>query len=462
MIKFLNVYFPIRLFLLCVSELALIALVFLLATFVRFGGDARVALTYEGGVVRIAVVTGIFMLCMYYFDLYDTLVVSNRREVPARLLQVLGIGTVILAVIYYLYPEVRLARGIFLPGVLLVALLLPPWRRLYFRLIRSLRSANHAVIVGASSLAAALSHELRNRPVSGIDLVGYLDTSSNGAAMNGLPYLGGPEVVSELVRREGVSRVIVAMEDRRGNLPVEQLLGLKAKGTLIHDGAEIYEIITGKIPLDTLRPSWLVFSPAFRRSRLQKVCKRAISVIGSILALILTAPVMAVIAIAIKLDSDGPVIFRQQRVGEDGKIFTIYKFRTMLDSADAGVQSTPASEDDARFTFLGRWLRRTRLDELPQLCNILKGEMDFVGPRPFLPNMEQELARTIPFYSQRWSVKPGATGWAQVNRGYCATVKENAEKLSYDLFYIKNASLGLDLLILVQTVKILLWGRGSR
>ena len=156
------------------------------------------------------------------------------------------------------------------------------------------------------------------------------------------------------------------------------------------------------------------------------------------------------------------MIFRQQRVGEDGKIFTIYKFRTMLDSADAGGQATPASEDDARFTFLGRWLRRTRLDELPQLCNILKGEMDFVGPRPFLPNMEQELARTIPFYSQRWSVKPGATGWAQVNRGYCATVKDNAEKLSYDLFYIKNVSLGLDLLILVQTVKILLWGRGAR
>ncbi|HET6198776.1 MAG TPA: sugar transferase, partial [Candidatus Acidoferrales bacterium] len=176
----------------------------------------------------------------------------------------------------------------------------------------------------------------------------------------------------------------------------------------------------------------------------------------------ITAPIMALVAIAIRLDSPGPAIFKQERIGEGGKPFTLFKFRTMVDGADRDNNHRPAEKTDKRFTRVGKLLRRTRLDELPQLINIVRGDMYFVGPRPFVPNQEQECLEKIPYYRQRWAVKPGATGWAQINRGYCATIEDNKEKLAYDLFYIKNISVGLDLLIMFQTIKILLLSRGSR
>ncbi len=206
----------------------------------------------------------------------------------------------------------------------------------------------------------------------------------------------------------------------------------------------------------------MFFAPAIHVSRLLLLYKRAASIALSILALIVTAPLMALIALAIWLDSGGPILFRQQRVGKGGKLFTLYKFRSMYPAADGDGDFKPAQENDERFTGVGRWLRRYRLDELPQLYNILRGDMYFIGPRPFAQQEEEELAQQIPFYPQRWAVRPGATGWAQVRNGYCASLKDNAEKLSYDLFYIKNLSVGLDLLILFQTTKILLLGRGGR
>jgi lipopolysaccharide/colanic/teichoic acid biosynthesis glycosyltransferase len=192
------------------------------------------------------------------------------------------------------------------------------------------------------------------------------------------------------------------------------------------------------------------------------IYKRASSIIWSSISLTLAFPLMALIALAIRLDSPGPAIFRQKRIGLHGKIFTLFKFRTMKNGVDQDENYLPAEQTDSRFTRLGRLLRRTRMDELPQLFNILRGDMHFVGPRPFVPNQESECVEKIPYYRQRWAVKPGATGWAQVNCGYCVTIEDNQEKLGYDLFYIKNVSVGLDLLILFKTAKILLLGRGSR
>jgi lipopolysaccharide/colanic/teichoic acid biosynthesis glycosyltransferase len=203
----------------------------------------------------------------------------------------------------------------------------------------------------------------------------------------------------------------------------------------------------------------LLFSPGFQVSRLFLLYKRTFSLVFSAVALLLTFPLMLLQAVVIRLDSPGPSIFRQRRIGKDGKIFTLYKFRSMYEGVDG---DRPAAKDDARCTRVGRWLRASRLDELPQLWNIFRGDMHLVGPRPFVPEQEAKLADEIPFYSLRWSVRPGATGWAQVNRGYCSTLAENAEKLAYDLFYIKNLSVGLDLLVIFKTVKILLLGRGAR
>ena len=267
--------------------------------------------------------------------------------------------------------------------------------------------------------------------------------------------------LTEFARRTGIRRVVITAAERRGTLPLNELLELKANGVQILDGADYYESITGKLSLDSLRLGWLLFSPGFRVGGLLRLYKRAASIVLAVLALAILSPVLAIVALAIRLDSKGPIIFRQARIGEGGKIFMMYKFRTMHTECDNG-KHDPAAHSDSRVTRAGKWLRPPRLDELPQLVNILKGDMAFVGPRPFVPDQEDNYAACIPFYRQRWLIKPGATGWAQINRGYNATLEDNKEKLAYDLFYIKNISAGLDLFIMLSTAKILLLGRGGR
>jgi exopolysaccharide biosynthesis polyprenyl glycosylphosphotransferase len=308
-----------------------------------------------------------------------------------------------------------------------------------------------------------LISELRSRPELGIRVVQHLqelDGTPNCKPCEAQPF--GLAELEEIVRANRVERVMVALGDCRGKLPVAALLQLKSRGVRVEDAAEVYEATTGKFSVESMRLSSLLFSPGFSVSRPLLIYKRIFSFLVSLIGLIAAAPLMGLTVLVIRLDSTGPVIFKQKRVGKDGKIFTVFKFRTMTDGADRDENHLPAQNRDGRFTRVGRWLRRARLDELPQLFNILRCDMDLIGPRPFVPNQEQECVEKIPFYRQRWAVKPGLTGWAQINRGYCATVEDNAEKLAYDLFYIKNISPGLDILILFKTIKLLLLGRGSR
>lgn len=436
---------------------------FVAATVARLGtNDASLMLSYEQGFVKIFVVSGAFITCMYYFDLYDSSVLSNQREVLTRVIQVLGTVCILLAVLYYVYPPLQLGRGIFLIGFILVTMLLLAWRRLFLKLNALPQFAQRALILGDSPLALSLVSELQFRSELGVRVVGQMKSVENG---EGKTSLASEEELDDFVRSVESyrpDRIIVSMGDRRGKLPVEALLQLKSRGVMIQDGAEVYEAVTGKVPIESLRLSWLLFSPGIRISRSLLMYERIFSFVLSALGLALTLPLMALIALAIRLDSAGPAIFRQKRIGQNGKTFTLFKFRTMLDGSDKDENHRPAELTDSRFTRVGRFLRRSRIDELPQLFNILLGDMNFVGPRPFVHNQEQECVEKIPHYRQRWLVKPGATGWAQVNRGYCETIEDNVEKFAYDLFYIKNASFGLDLLILVKTMKILLLGRGSR
>lgn len=462
MIRFLNIYLPARTLLLGISEAVLVCLVFTLATVIRMGRDAELLLTDENGLLKIVVVAGIYLLCMYYLDLYDSRILNSRHEVLTRLLQVIGLGSVILALLYYGYPEAQLGRGIFLVGVILVIPVLMLWRELFLHLVSSTHLSEKTVIVGHGPLAKAVSEEVQKRPELGLDLIGWVDVSRNGFAMDGLPYIGELSALPELVRRHRVGRVVVAMEDRRGQLPMDDLLVLKSKGTIVQDATDVYESVTGKLPVASLRPAWLLFTPGFQRRRRIIWYKQCVSFMLSLISIIAGLPLFIIIAIAINLDSKGPVIFQQPRVGKDGKLFNLFKFRTMINGADANGKHKPATDGDERFTRVGRWLRRTRLDELPQLYNILRGDMHFVGPRPFVRDQEEECVGQIPFYRQRWAVKPGVTGWAQINRGYCATLEDNIDKAAYDLYYIKHMSVGLDLLIMFQTVKTVLLGRGSR
>jgi len=459
-IRLFNAYFPSRTLIMAASEAFLVVLAFTISCVFWMGSDADLFLNYEGGFFKISLITIVFTICMYYGDLYDSLVLTNRREVVIRLIQVSGIGCLLLAILYTAYPTTRLGAKNFTLGLLLLLLLVWFWRELFLWIFRSQYFLERAVLLGDGPLADKLAREILSRPDFGLQFVGYVSAANE--PQRTLPYLGSPEHLADIVTSRGIRHVVVAMSDRRGKLPTDELLAIKSQYAHVQDGAEIYEKLTGKLPIESLRLSWLLFSPGFHTSRGLSVCKVVFSVVLSLLLLSFAFPIMVLIALAIRLDSRGPVIFRQQRVGKGGSSFTLYKFRSMFDGADAGQNHVPAEVKDDRVTRVGRFLRRTRLDELPQLYNILRGDMHFVGPRPFVPDQELELRRAIPFYSQRWNVKPGATGWAQVNRAYCATVEDNAEKLAYDLFYIKNMSISLDLLILFKTVKILLLGRGGR
>ena len=464
MIRLLNAHFPTRTLFLGISEACLVVLAFVAASIARLGAtDAALMLSYEQGGAKIFVVSAVFIGCMYYFDLYDTSILSNRREVLTRLVQVLGVGCILLALVYYVYPPLELGRGIFVIGLSFVAVILLLWRRLFLALNSRPQFAERVLIFGDGSLAESLVAELGARPELGIRVVGQLKSLEDGNA--NLRLSSGEESGDQflnLIEPYSAQRIVIAMNERRGNLPVQDLLRLKSRGVSVQDGAEMYEAVTGKLPIESLRLSWLLFSPGLDVSRSLMIYKRASSIIWSTVGLILALPLMVLIALAIRLDSAGPAIFRQKRVGLRGEIFTLFKFRTMRNGVEQDENYLPAERMDSRFTRLGRLLRRTRMDELPQLFNILRGDMHFVGPRPFVPNQESECVEKIPYYRQRWAVKPGATGWAQVNRGYNVTMEDNQDKLGYDLFYIKNISVGLDLLIIFKTVKIVLLGRGAQ
>lgn len=442
-----------------VWEALVVTFGFITATILYLGlTDADLALNYERGFLKIGIIALVLLLCMYYFDLYDSLIVTNHREMITRLVQVLGATCVILSILYFAYPAIRPGRAIFVLGWGLVTVLIVADRELFLVLNSSPRLAERAVLLGGGPLAAELAEELEKRPEFGIKVVGFIGEADPDFHVR---HLGDSDRLEDLIRTHQVRRIIVSMRDRRGKLPVETLLQFKTRGIRVQDGAEFYESITGKLPVENLRVSWLLFSPGFRPPTALLIYKRMLSLVGSAVALVVALPLLMLIVLAIRLDSPGPAIFRQKRVGQGGKLFTLFKFRSMYDGSERKGLA-PAEHGDARITRVGKWLRRTRLDELPQLVNIFRGDIYFVGPRPFVPEQEAECERAIPFYRQRWAVKPGATGWAQVNRGYNATIDDNREKLAYDLFYIKNLSVGLDLLIMFKSAKILLLGRGGR
>jgi sugar transferase (PEP-CTERM system associated) len=464
MIRLLNVYFPGRILFLGISEACLIVSAFVAATIARLGTThGSLMLGYEQGAVKICVVSIVFIGCMYYFDLYNSVILSNLREVLSRMVQVLGVVCVLLALVYYAYPPLELGRGIFAIGLSFVAVSLVLWRKLFSAINTHDQFAQRVLILGDGQLAASLTAEVSARPELGLRVVGQLNGDESSTERQGISSTGKCDGrFLHLVESYKAECIVVAMDERRGNLPVRTLLELKSRGITIQDGAEMYEAVTGKLPIESLRLSWLLFSPGFQVSRPLILYKRVSSIVWSAIALILASPLMALIALAVRLDSRGPAIFRQKRVGQHGTIFTLFKFRTMIHGIEQGEDYRPAEKSDRRFTRLGKLLRRTRMDELPQLFNILRGDMHFVGPRPFVPNQEKECVESIPYYNQRWAIKPGATGWAQINRGYNLTLEDNKDKLAYDLFYIRNISIGLDLLILFTTIKILLLGRGSQ
>jgi sugar transferase (PEP-CTERM system associated) len=364
-----------------------------------------------------------------------------------------------------------LSPGTFQAGFIAVATLLWLWREL-FSLVNSVpRLAERAIIVGENALAESLIYECETRPELGLRIVGRglsADTLAAWMSCTGDASSCSPpdnefrEEFPRAIEHLGVDRIVIALGECRGKLPVGLLLTLKSRGVHVQDGAELYEKITGKIPIESIRMSSLLFSPGCCASRVFLMYKRAASVVVSVLGLVISLPVIPFVLLAIKLTSPGPIFYRQRRVGRNGVVFDCYKFRTMRANAEADRGPTWAGDDDPRITPVGRFLRRMRADEIPQLWNVLKGEMSLVGPRPERPEFVAALSREIPYYQLRHAVRPGISGWAQIRYKYGSSVEDAKEKLRYDLFYIKNMSAGLDLLILFDTVKVILWGRGVK
>ncbi len=463
MVRLFNTYFPKRIVLLAFSETLLVLLALFGVVVFYNGADGGALLGNSREVVQIAIIGFICMVCLYYQDLYNPKLTAEPRQALGRLARALGIACIVLALLYFLFPITELAGGLAVVGITLVGACLALSHRAFASLNQAGWLSMPTLVIGDGPLARHVIEAIQNRPALGLKLAGYIGNASSSLSRDAdIPCLGCVEDLAAVVQQHPVQRVIVAMEDRRAKLPVETLLDLKTAGVAIQEGAEFYEFTMGRIPVDNVRLSWLIFGPGFQVSKLRSFYKRLLSVILAGVGLVILLPLMLVIALAIWIDSPGPVIFRQIRIGMGGLPFTLYKFRTMYHLADQGKDPLPVQPNDHRVTRVGRWLRQFRFDEIPQLYNILLGHMSLVGPRPFVPNQELELAQQIPLYKQRWAIRPGATGWAQVQRGYCATVDDNVEKLAYDLFYIKNMSIGFDLLILFKTVKIVFAGIGGR
>jgi sugar transferase (PEP-CTERM system associated) len=316
------------------------------------------------------------------------------------------------------------------------------------------------LLVGSGSMAYSLVQEFKRQSDPGYELVGYVSCDEQRPADLPLPCLGASDQVAAIAQRHRANRVVIALDERRGKLPILELLNCRLSGLRVEDSELLYERITGKIAVQRLRPSHLVFSEGFTRGRVTFAVKRANDVLLALALACIAVPVAAIVAALIKLDSRGPIFFGQTRVGRDGRIFTIWKFRSMRTDAEKGGPQW-AAQNDSRVTRSGRFLRRTRIDELPQLWNVLRNEMSFVGPRPERPFFVDELRKQIPYYMERLLVKPGITGWAQINYQYGASVEDALTKLQYDLYYIKNFSIWLDLLVLVRTIKVIALRRGA-
>jgi exopolysaccharide biosynthesis polyprenyl glycosylphosphotransferase len=406
------------------------------------------------------------IVAFYYNDLYDLRVVRSFSLFASRLLQSFGVALILLALFYTIMPDAGMTEGAFVSGLLVAAGLLVPLRAVGYTVMRRRAFADRVLVLGAGRLARRIIHEIESRPNFRYAVVGVVDDGS-GTEPGDLPYpvLGPLERLDKIVEDVKPDRLIVALTERRGRMPMAQLLECASRGIVVEDGLRTYEYFTGKLPIESLTPSFLIFSGAFRKSRMQLALRRTTSLIAASVGLLLTAPVMAVLALAIKLDSRGPVFFIDERAGRNGRPFRLFKFRTMHPLPPG--QTVPAAavwdrDDISRVTRVGRVMRRVRLDELPQFWNVLKGDMDLVGPRPEILANVQAMADQIPYYMLRQSVRPGITGWAQTRFGYSVSLEQVTEKMRYDLFYIQQMSLWLDLRILVDTVKIVLFGRGAK
>lgn len=458
MVRLFNVYYPARTVALIMGEAVIVCASFIAAALIRLGPDASLVLDYEGGIYKVLAIAAVVLLCFYYFDLYDAERVPAGGETFFRLLVVLGVVAFLLAGVGFFFPDFLIGSDIFLLGLFILTLSLMSWRWAFLWLISRPFLRERVYVMGSGERARRLVESLRARPDLGLEVVGWAGAVGNGS-------LTREQLTAQLTalrEKNAVDHVIVAMSDGRGKMPVRELLDMRLSGIKVDDATGLLEKISGKIEVHELNPSWLLFSDGFRLNNSLLFARRIVSFMLALVGLLILLPLIPLIAAAVKLSSPGPVFYRQKRVGLRGVPFNCCKFRTMKANAEADTGATWAADDDPRITRVGKFLRKVRLDEIPQMWNVLKGEMGFIGPRPERPEFVSKLSEQIPYYNLRHIIRPGITGWAQIRYKYGNTIEDSRQKLQYDLFYIKNLSIGLDFWVLVQTLKVILLGRGAQ
>ena len=454
-----------RMVLLIIAEAALVYGAMICAVYIRFGlVEGATELLQNNGFSKAALAAFFCLTAFYLFDLYDFLVMHDRRELVLRLIQALGLAWIVLAFSFYMFPALKLGRGVSLISLPIALTLMVGWRISIHWLLGHPDFGERILIVGSGQLAVEVAREVLDRPDAGYRIVGFVGTDADllGKSLINPRVIGMTEELDTIVKREHIDRIVVAMGERRGQLPTNKLLQLSLAGQVnIEEGASFYERITGRVSLNMVRPSWLIFSGRGRSTKISEVSRNVVHWLVALIGAILSLPIVLVTAVLIKLESKGPVFYKQERVGKNGRVFVLAKFRSMrVDAEESG--PVWASKKDTRTTRVGRIIRKIRVDEIPQFWNILKGEMSFVGPRPERPHFVSQLAEEIPFYEQRHLIAPGLTGWAQIKYPYGASIEDARQKLQYDLFYIKNHGLFLDAIIMFETIKIILFGRGAQ
>jgi sugar transferase (PEP-CTERM system associated) len=462
-LRIFDQYIPIRKIAFFFLESLFIGGMMILGAYLRFLGDPASFYHYEYLILKALLIVACVQLSLYYFDLYDLKIFRSNMELGIRLLQSLGVSSILLAFLYYLFPFLIIGRGIFLISLGFMGAIIVSWRIIYNHFLKTRQLDQKIMIIGSGPLAKNIAKEIVERMDTGFKVIGFMTDHPEkvGEKLVNPSIMSDQSQILDIALKERVDRIIVALEERRGKFPDAQLLECKMRGIAIEEGIEFYEHLTGRLQVESLHPSSLIFSEGFKKSKLTMWTKRITGFALSLIGLILLSPFILVISILIKIDSSGPVFYKQERVGERGKIFKLLKFRSMVENAEAN-GPVWAEQKDNRITRVGRWIRKWRLDEIPQMFNVLKGDMSFVGPRPERPFFVEKLRREIAFYDQRFSVKPGVTGWAQVKYRYGASKEDALEKLKYDLYYIKNLSSLFDLLIVFETLKVVLSGKGAR
>jgi sugar transferase (PEP-CTERM system associated) len=458
MIRFLKVYYPTRTIVLLLCEAAIVSGCFLLATWMMLRDDTYIALEYEHGILKIAVITIVTLILSYYFDLYEPSIVSGRLQIYFRILLVLGFDCFILSAFLLVDPDVAIGPSVYVWGFMLLAPSLILLRRAYEWVVGRPLFRERVYVLGAGDYARSIVETIRSRPDLGMEVVDWEDLQMEPLERKKVWI----EALDKIANGHPmVHRIIVAMESRRGELPVQELLSLRFRGIVVEEDGTLRERIYGKIQLDGLRPSNFLYSEGFRIRATQQFTRQVVSICVAGFGLLLFLPFFPLVVLAVKLSSKGPIFFRQTRVGMGGRNFEVIKFRTMFTDAESGGAKW-ATKNDPRVTRVGMFLRKSRIDEIPQLWNVLRGDMGFVGPRPERPEFVAWLTEELPFYYLRTLIRPGLTGWAQVRYGYGATLAETKAKLEYDLYYIKHMSMGLDLLIMFETIKTILRRRGAQ